>query len=237
MMRILLSLLTLLLALTASGQQPGNPFQPWKAGTVVTASQVEAYGEDRCFQVVDIPDAVFARMNGKSYRDNPNIRRSDLRYLRVLHVDIDGRILLGEMVCNKAIARDLVDIFRELYRQRYPIERMTLIDDYDADDERSMRANNSSCFCYRVVSSSRHLSKHALGMAVDINTLYNPYVYTRSNGVRVVEPKTGAPYVDRSKAFPYKLRKGDLCHRLFLQHGFRWGGSWNNRKDYQHFEK
>lgn len=176
-------------------------------------------------------------MQGRSWPEDCTIRRADLRYLRLSHYDAEKCQHVGEMVCNKAIADDLLDIFRELYRQQYPIQRIRLIDDYDASDERSMRDNNSSCFCYRRISGTTKLSKHAQGMAVDINTLYNPYVRTGKNGRRIVEPATATKYVDRRKSFPYKIVKGDLLHRLFLQHGFKWGGSWRTMKDWQHFEK
>ena len=189
------------------------------------------------FTVQPIPDTVFQRMLGRSYPEGCTVARTDLRYLRLSHVDAEGREHVGEMVCNKAIAQNLIDIFRELYRQKYPIQRIRLIDDYEASDERSMRDNNTSCFCYRTISGSKKLSKHALGMAIDVNTLYNPYVYTGKDGQRVVEPVTASRYVDRTKSFPYKIEKGDLLHRLFLQHGFRWGGSWRTMKDWQHFEK
>ena len=184
-----------------------------------------------------IPDSVFQRMQGRSYPEGCTVARSDLRYLRLSHVDAEGQEHVGEMVCNKAIAQDLLEIFRELYRQRYPVERIRLIDDYGADDERSMRANNTSCFCFRRVSGTQKLSKHARGLAVDVNTLYNPYVRTGRDGHRIVEPATALPYVNRSRTFKYKIVRGDLLHRLFLQHGFTWGGAWRTMKDWQHFEK
>lgn len=189
------------------------------------------------FSMQTIPDSIFQRMQGRSWPKGCTIHRADLRYLRLSHFDAEEKEHVGEMVCNKSIANDLLEIFRELYRQKYPIQRIRLIDDYEADDERSMRDNNTSCFCYRKVSGTTKLSKHALGMAVDINTLYNPYVRTGKNGRRIVEPATATNYVNRQKAFPYKIVKGDLLHRLFLQHGFKWGGSWRTVKDWQHFEK
>jgi len=189
------------------------------------------------FSAQPIPDSVFHRMQGRSWPEGCTIRRADLRYLRLTHVDAESKEHVGEMVCNKAIANDLIEIFKELYRQKYPIQRIRLIDDYEAVDERSMRDNNSSCFCYRKVSGTTKLSKHAMGMAVDINTLYNPYVRTGKDGRRIVEPATATKYVDRRKTFPYKIVKGDLLYRLFVQHGFKWGGSWRTMKDWQHFEK
>ena len=137
--------------------------------------QASSLPKDSCFISEPVPDAVWQRMQGKSYKPNPHIGREDLRYLRVLHWDYDGKTHEGEMICNKKIASRLVSIFRKLYEAKYPIQRMVLPDEYDADDEKQMRANNTSCFCYRPVAGSTKLSKHSLGLAVDINPLYNPY--------------------------------------------------------------
>jgi hypothetical protein len=196
-----------------------------------------AYGQCAdSFRVDTLSDEVFSCMAGRSYPQGCTVLRSDLRLLHVLHRDAVGQVHEGEMVCNKAIAQDLLQIFRKLYDAGYPIERMTLIDDYDADDERSMTANNTSCFCYRQIAGSKRLSKHSQGLAVDINPLYNPCVRT-VDGKKDISPKAGAQWADRSVPSSYRLVPGDLCHRLFLQHGFKWGGSWKSLKDYQHFEK
>jgi len=196
-----------------------------------------ATAQETAFTADTLSDEVFKRMAGRSFPEECTIDRHELRYLQVLHIDHKGQVHQGELVCNRRIADDLLDIFRKLYEARYPIERIRLIDDYDADDERSMSNNNTSCFCYRTVTGSQHLSKHALGMAVDINTLYNPYVKKHKDGTTIVKPAAGRPYVNRQKPFRYKIEKGDLCYRLFIEHGFKWGGNWNSLKDYQHFEK
>ena len=161
----------------------------------------------------------------------------ELDTLTVLHIDANGKTQQGTIICNKAITQDLREIFAELYRQKYPIERIRPISEYDNDDERSMRANNTSCYCYRVVEGSSKLSKHAQGLAIDINPLYNPCVKRKKDGTLLIQPATGKPYVNRSKSFKYKITSQDLCYRLFVQHGFRWGGNWRSLKDYQHFEK
>ena len=157
--------------------------------------------------------------------------------LSVLHVDFEGATHEGVIVCNKAISADLRDIFAELYRQKYPIERIRPISDYGNDDEQSMQANNTSCYCYRPIAGSSKLSKHALGLAIDINPLYNPCVRRKKDGSLLIQPATGKPYANRSRSFRYKITKNDLCYRLFRAHGFYWGGTWRSVKDYQHFEK
>ncbi len=208
----------------------------WRAGEIVSEESVAAHGLDNCFAFEPIPDEVWTRMQGKTYKENPHIGREDLRRVRVLHRDGEQNIRLGEMVCNRIIAERLVDIFRRLYDARYPIARMVLPDVYDADDEAQMRDNNSSCFCYRPIVGTTKLSKHGRGLAVDINTLYNPFCKRRDDGGCFVQPATGATYCDRKKDFPYKIDREDLAFKLFTERGFTWGGDWTTHKDYQHFE-
>ena len=240
MKRSVLFLCLLCMAITAAAQASERDLQAlreWQAGTTVSLEAVSAYGQERCFVAEEIPDKVWARMQGKTYVENPHVKRSDLRHLRLLHWDYDNRPHIGEMICNKKIANDLLSIFKELYEARYPIERMVLPDEYDADDERQMQANNTSCFCYRNVPNTRSLSNHALGLAVDLNPRYNPYITYRKNGKMNVQPANGTPYCDRKADFRYKITTSDLAYRLFKKHGFRWGGSWVRSKDYQHFDK
>ena len=195
---------------------------------------VSASAQD--FYQQEITDDIFARIEGKSFKANCTTSREDLRYLRVLHYNKEREVQEGELICHKDIAGDLLVIFQELYKAAYPIERMVLIDEYDADDEASMRANNTSAFNFRPASGMRRLSSHSTGMAIDINPLYNPLVKERG-GRTLFYPSNAGAYIDRTKCFPYKIEKGDLCYRLFKKYGFSWGGDWRSSKDYQHFEK
>lgn len=165
------------------------------------------------------------------------ITYDDLSYIHIMHYNFDGEVTEGELICNKAIAQDLVEIFYELYKAEYQIEKIRLIDEYGGDDNLSMEDNNTSCFNYRVVEGSSKLSKHAYGLAIDINPFYNPYVRYNDDGSLHIDPIGSEPYADRSAAFPYKIDSDDLCLKLFKEHGFTWGGDWNSMKDYQHFQK
>ena len=190
---------------------------------------------DKEFYKLEINDEIFKRIEGKSFKKECTLPREDLRYIHVLHIDINNTEHEGEMVCNKYTADTLLKIFKKLYEEKYPIEKMILIDEYDADDETAMEDNDSSCFNFRFISHTTRVSKHGLGLAVDINTLYNPYIKVVDN-ITYIEPKTGEKYVDRNQNFIYRIEKNDLCYKLFIENGFEWGGDWEDRKDYQHFE-
>ncbi len=203
---------------------------------LICCLMVSAVCANENFYASEIDDVIFARIKGKSYKDDCIVPLSDLRYLHVLHIGFDGETHEGEMICNAAIAGDMLDIFKKLYEAKYQIEKIRLVDEYNADDETSMRDNNSSSFNFRFISHTKKVSNHGYGLAVDINTLYNPYV-KEVDGKINIEPATASEYVDRSKNFPHKIDHDDLCYKLFIQHGFEWGGDWKSVKDYQHFEK
>lgn len=188
------------------------------------------------FYYEPLSDDIKKRITGFSYKEDCPIPYDELRYVSVLYVNFKGNVSTGELICNQAIAQDLVEIFYELYQADYQIEQLRLIDEYGADDLLSMQDNNSSCFNYRTIAGTDKISMHGQGLAVDINPFFNPYV-TYPNGQIHVSPQGAESYVDRSKSFAYKIDESDLCCRLFTEHGFSWGGNWNSCKDYQHFEK
>ncbi len=176
------------------------------------------------------------RITGSSYHENDDISLDQLRFLHVLYYDFNNDIKDGELICNEQIADDLLEIFSTLYDNAYQIDKIQLIDVYGADDDLSCADDNTACFNYRVVAGSTTLSKHALGMAIDINPFYNPYV-TYPDGKERISPAGSEVYADRSNDNPHMIRKDDLCYQLFIDHGFTWGGEWKSLKDYQHFQK
>lgn len=219
------------------------------AGEVLDADQIDS-DEPRQYFTSDTireGDAVYSRINGKSYRENDRISLSDLRYLKLLHYNYRHEIQVGELIANKKIAGDLLDIFEELYRKGYEIESMYLVDNYwpepgtadagVAADENSMMSNNTSCFNYRVVPGKKSLSNHALGCAIDINPYQNPYVIFDPNGKQVLEGGGDPSYINRSNKRAHMIDHEDPAYLLFIKHGFRWGGDWHSSRDYQHFEK
>lgn len=207
-------------------------------------SQLEQrYTLEDAFYYEPLSDNLRRYITGISYpartedESAPEITMDELRYVHILHYDFDGNLAEGELICNEAISQDLVEIFYELYRNEYQLERVLLVDEYNGDDIASMEDNNTSCFNYRVVEGTNNLSKHALGLAIDVNPLYNPYITYNGDGSENISPEAAVIYADRSASFPYKIDETDLCYKLFIRHGFTWGGNWNSSKDYQHFQK
>lgn len=204
------------------------------AGSALIEEDVQEVGEDAFFSIEEIDDALFDRMYGKSFKEYCTVPREDLRYIRCLHKNAEGDIMIGELVVNYRIAEDIRDIFHELYDASFPIEKMHLVDDYEASDDLSMEDDNTSCFNFRVVAGTDQLSNHAYGLAIDINPYYNVYYIPSAD---YVSPASAYQYKDRDADFDYKVEPGDLCYELFTEHGFDWGGWWDYAKDYQHFEK
>lgn len=231
-------------------QAPAEPSQASEPEAITTAPPKDIVSENEPEEVISpdrityaegffyepLSEEIKEKITGVSFHENDNITYDDLRYLNVLYVDFSGTTRTGEIICNKAIAQDLMEIFKELYDNEYQIDKIRLIDEYGGDDDLSCDDNNSSCFNYRVVGGTDTLSKHALGLAIDINPFQNPYI-TYPNGVERISPIGSEPYADRSSGLPHMILEGDLCYNLFIEHGFTWGGHWKTLKDYQHFQK
>ena len=186
-------------------------------------------------------DDIYNRINGKSYRQNKNISLCDLRYLKILYYDFSNQIKVGEIIVNRSIADSTLSVFKELYDEKYQIHSVELVDNYwtgdgASTDIASQAADNTSAFNYRMTTSGKKLSNHALGKAIDINPLENPYIITE-NGVQHCDIDASTPYFDRASELPHIILKGDSCESVFEKYGFKWGGDWTNPVDYQHFEK
>ncbi len=213
-------------------------------GDRISAKSLDMTALDRYFTKQDITkdDAIYQRINGKSYRENPNVSLSSLTYVRMPHYNFDGEVQLGEMILSKDIVDDAIWVFEELFRNQYQIKSMYLVDNYwtgdgDSTDYASIDVDNTSCFNYRVATGSSKLSNHAYGKAIDLNPLENPYVtYQDGKAVRWAHTNANA-YIDRNAGLPHMITHDDLAYKLFTQKGFRWGGDWNNPKDFQHFDK
>jgi poly-gamma-glutamate synthesis protein (capsule biosynthesis protein) len=180
--------------------------------------------------VAAVEGAVRARVEGSSWRTGCPVPLEDLRYVRVSHWGFDGAPHVGELVVHHEVVDGLQAVFAELFVRRFPIRMMRLVDDFGADDDASVTADNTSAFNCRPVTGGTRWSQHSYGRAIDVNPFENPYV---TNG-RVLVPGS-ATYVDRSNVRPGMILAGDAVVDAFAARGWTWGGSWSSPIDYQHF--
>jgi hypothetical protein len=170
---------------------------------------------------------------GDTWRPGCPVGPEELRRVELDYIGFDGAVHRGSLVVHRDVVDDVIAIFADLQRQRYPVERMQTVDRYPgAEDELSMEDNNTSAFNCRPLPGNTGWSFHAYGRAVDVNPLINPY--RDSSGE--LQPKTAGPYLDRTRQAPGLLRAGDPAVRAFTDRGWRWGGAWRDPVDYQHFE-
>jgi hypothetical protein len=142
----------------------------------------------------------------------------------------DGKARVGRLIVHAEVAGEVVDVFRTLYRARFPIRRMAPVDAYGASDFRSIEADNTSAFNCRYVDGTTRWSEHAYGRAIDVNPIENPYVL---HGRAL--PPAGERYLDRARLRPGMAVAGGVLVRAFQSVGWSWGGRWTGSPDYQHF--
>ena len=172
-------------------------------------------------------------INGGSWHKGCPVALDKLSYLRLRYWDFKGKERVGELIVNSEISNRVCKVFGSLYSSGYPIRKMRLVSDFKANDEASMRADNTSAFNCRLMTGSKtKWSNHSFGLAIDLNPFENPYI-SRSGKV---SPKEAIKFAKRVHTNRAVLLKDDLAVKAFLNEGFIWGGNWHSVKDYQHFE-
>lgn len=160
-----------------------------------------------------------------------NKKKSDklaeiLTAVKVQFLNADGNRKEAWLIVHKEVANQIKSIFKEIADSGFVIEKIEPMSKYKWSDDSSMVNNNTSSFNYRLVSGTRSMSKHAYGLALDINPFWNPFV----SGKRV-SPK-GAKY-DITKNGT--IHRKALIYKIFIKNGWKWGGDWKPYQDYQHF--
>ena len=182
-------------------------------------------------EVLAVSDDIRARIAGKSWREDDARcpRVAELAYLRIDHVTFDGGVARGELIVAAALASRAIELFRRLYALGFPIRQMKLVDDYDASDDASMSADNTSAFNFRPIAGSDLLSQHARGRAIDINPLENPW----RRPDRLL-PAEGAAFADRATLRPGMIVRPGPIVATFDEQGWEWGGDWRHAFDDHH---
>lgn len=153
---------------------------------------------------------------------------NQLTLIDVEYYSFDEKLHKGQLVINKKVEKDIVEIFKLIKDLKFPVGKVIPVVKYKWDDEASMNDNNTVAFNYRKVKGSKILSLHSYGLAIDINPLQNPHIKGKT-----IQPSSGK-YDTKSKGTI--LRDSKLVNE-FVKRGWQWGGTWRSSKDYQHFEK
>jgi hypothetical protein len=171
-----------------------------------------------------------ALMKGSSWHPGCPVALKKLRLVRVRIWGFDHASHAGQLVVARRWGDEMEKVFRRLYNAKFAIRRMRLVDHYGADDDKSMKADNTSAFNCRFVAGTTTWSQHAYGRAIDINPVENPFV----DGAHV-SPPNGKKYADRSLHRRGMIHLHDVVWHAFHNIGWGWGGTWSGAQDYQHF--
>nr|WP_174399634.1 M15 family metallopeptidase [Mycolicibacterium sphagni] len=202
------------------------PSPPPVTSTPVASSTTAAAGP--------VVRTVTAADLGATWRPGCPVAPEQLRRVELDYVGFDGRNHRGALVVHEQLVADVIAIFGDLTRQRYPIAKMQTAERYpNAADELSMEDNNTSAFNCRPLPGSTSWSLHAYGRAIDLNPFLNPYIDRTGD----LEPTTAGAYLNRARTDPGILHAGAPAVRAFTDRGWTWGGNWHNPIDYQHFER
>lgn len=166
--------------------------------------------------------------------DCPRWLLEELKVVDVIYLDFNEVKKQGKLVVHQSIAKDIIEIFNDLFEINFPIYMMKPLSNPSFwegtkwSDKISMSFNNTSAFNFRTIAGKTKLSTHALGMAIDINPLQNPYI--KGN---ITEPAFAQYQANRKGTFYH----GSQAVKIFQNRGFFWGGNFKNIKDYHHFER
>jgi len=158
----------------------------------------------------------------------PDSIKNTLASVEVNYIDFEGIEKSGFLIVHKDLEKEVIEIFKLLKTIDFPIDKINPMSYYGWDDDLSMEDNNTSAFNYRRIKNSKQISNHALGCAIDLNPVQNPFV---KRGV--FSPANA--YYDRD-SLGVVLTKGKVV-QIFKSFGWSWGGNWRSVQDYQHFEK
>lgn len=179
-------------------------------------------------EVSPVPDDVLER---STWTASCPVGLEELRYMRLTFWGFDDRAHTGELLIHRDAADPVVDVFRRLFDERFPIEEMRVVAPAELDALPTGDGNNTTAFVCRPTRGSSRWSQHAYGLAVDVNPFHNPY--ERGD---LVLPELASAYTDRTWERPGMILEHGSVVEAFHAIGWGWGGDWTGRAvDPMHF--
>jgi hypothetical protein len=169
----------------------------------------------------------------KTYRKGCPVGRSRLSTVTMNFYGRDKRMHRGVLIIRTDLVPEIKRGFTRALGARFPIAKLDNPNVYGGNDPKQMAANNTSGFnCRKVVGNPFAQSPHSYGIAIDVDTVQNPYRDSRGTWW----PPNGKPYIDRTPLRFGMLGTTSALTRQLRADDFFWGGLWNPGRDYQHFE-
>ena len=217
-----------------AGHESPAPTQPAPSAVAIVSTAVAIVSTSRASGLTPFnwsQRTVVAADLPHSWRPGCPVAPAALRELTLRFYGFDSHSHVGHIVVATSAVPRVVAVFRQLYAMRFPIRRMLVVDAYGGSDDRSVAADNTAGFnCRAAVAPGKpSWSRHAYGLAIDVNPVENPYLEGK-----LVIPPAGTAYRNRGAVRPGMAIAGRTVVAAFARQGWRWGGTWGF-PDYQHF--
>lgn len=178
----------------------------------------------------EVPPEVLAR---STWQPACPVPVADLRYVLVQHWGFDGRPHTGEVLVHADGVDVVVAVFEAMFAERFPVEEVRVVRADELDAAPTGDGNVTSAFVCRGSVGGGRWSRHAYGLALDVNPFHNPY--DRGSGAdRLVLPELATAYTDRDRELPGMLTGTSAAVRAAEASGWGWGGRWRSAKDWMH---
>lgn len=184
-----------------------------------------------------IPTNLQQQMKGYTWHKGCPMPLKNLSYVTLSYWGFDHKTHVGHVIVLRSVAADILDIFRQLYAIKFPIDKMQLPSTYQATDDwpSTEDDNTAAFFCRKDDQTTANYSPHSYGIAIDINPVYNPSIVTASKQHGTVQPAKGKTYLNRQLQHQGMITTQVV--RIFAEHGWKWGAYFSEGKDYMHFQK
>lgn len=210
--------------------------EPELSRQVDALNRFEAELKRRASFVGEIKEVDAARL-GLSWHPGCPVGPEGLRLLRLSYWGFDGVGHVGELIVGARIAAKVVRAFNVMWNEKFPIQRMETSEKFltpemfDAagnfieQPNTADTVNATQGFMCRRTTRASSWSRHAFGLAIDVNPVQNPYI----DGALLI-PLNGT----RSEATG-RIVQSDVVVRAMRDAGMSWGGNFRSLKDYMHF--
>jgi len=184
-------------------------------------------------KIADIPADLVREMKRTGvWREDCPVAIDRLVLLEVTYCDFHGvEHNDGRLIAFDAAAEHLVKLFELLHCRRFPIAKISLMQEYAGDDFAAIQDNNTSCFNQRTIHGRDLISLHSYGLALDLNPMQNPCL-TIDQDSNTVTVQGSVQFLNRQLPQPGMIEP--IVPLVSAAGLTAWGGSWRNPIDYQH---